>query len=83
MNEIQPETGLMALGLRLWPMMIGVGIGMGCAVPKPTEHRWVSQPNMTFTSSSVWNIPRAQAAQFETGLGFVGGGQGAGCTSCK
>ena len=83
MSVFPNGTILMDLGFRLLPMVVGALGVMGCAVPKPTEHRWVSQPNMTFSSSAVWNISRSQAAQFETGLGFVGGGQGAGCTSCK
>lgn len=83
MRAIPCRTILMILGFRLLPLAVGAVGVMGCAVPKPTEHRWVSQPNMTISSSAVWNISRSQTSQFETGQGFVGGGQGSGCTSCK
>ncbi|MCI0536172.1 MAG: hypothetical protein L0Z50_13180 [Verrucomicrobiales bacterium] len=55
----------------------------GCTPPKISQQRLVSQRNMTFSPSPVWNYPPRQVSQVETGLAFAGGGQGAGCTSCK
>lgn len=69
------RKGLLPLGI--------VFAACGCVPVKIHQQRLVSQPNMTFSQSPVWtDVPR-QATQIETGRSFAGGGQGAGCTSCK
>jgi hypothetical protein len=55
----------------------------GCTPVRVQHQRLVSQPNMTFSESPVWNYYSRQLPQAETGLAFSGGGQGAGCSSCK
>ena len=63
-------------------MLIALGAA-GCTPPKISQQRLVSQPNMVFSPTAVWSYAPRQVTQIETGLGFAGGGQGAGCTSCK
>lgn len=60
-----------------------LALGSGCAHVKVTQQRLVSQPNMIFSQSPAWNYSARQVSQIETGQAFAGGGQGAGCTSCK
>lgn len=68
---------------RAIPIVAGFLLAVGCTPPKISQQRLVSQPNMTFSQSSVWSYSPRQVIQVETGLAFAGGGQGAGCTSCK
>jgi hypothetical protein len=56
---------------------------MACSPPKVTQQRLVNQRNMTFSTSAVWRQGPRQLTQIETGLNAAGGGQSAGCTSCK
>lgn len=55
----------------------------GCAGPRIAQQRRVSQRDMVFTSSSIWNFDQPLSLQTESGRAFAGGGSGAGCTSCK
>jgi hypothetical protein len=72
---------------RVIPKVITVAAALlltvGCAAPKVSQQRLVSQRNMTFSQSPVWSYTPRQVSQVETGLAFAGGGQGGGCTSCK
>jgi hypothetical protein len=64
-------------------VVLGLVVLTGCAPLKITQQRLISQANMTFSQSPVWNYSTRQLLQIETGQAFAGGGQGAGCTSCK
>jgi hypothetical protein len=55
----------------------------GCAVVRPSEQRLVSKPNMVFSESAVFSYANKLVPQLEPGSAFSGGGQSAGCTSCK
>ncbi len=55
----------------------------GCAGPRVAQQRLVSQPDMVFSSSAVWNFDQALSFQTESGRAFAGTGSASGCTSCK
>jgi hypothetical protein len=55
----------------------------GCAGPGIAQQRRVSQRDMVFSSSAIWNFDQPLSLQTESGRAFAGGGSGAGCTSCK
>ncbi|MBN9691036.1 MAG: hypothetical protein J0M24_12440 [Verrucomicrobia bacterium] len=55
----------------------------GCSAPRIHQQRLVSQPDMTFSSASVWNFDQPLSLQTESGRAFAGGGSAAGCTSCR
>ena len=48
-----------------------------------SEQRLVSKPNMLFSQSGVFVYQNWLIAQIEPGSATSGGGQAAGCTSCK
>ncbi|HAH98557.1 MAG TPA: hypothetical protein DCO70_04425 [Verrucomicrobiales bacterium] len=48
-----------------------------------SEQRLVSKPNMLFSQSGVFVYQNRLIAQIEPGSAMSGGGQAAGCTSCK
>jgi len=48
-----------------------------------SEQRMVSKPNMLFSQSGVFVYQNRLIAQIEPGSAASGGGQAAGCTSCK
>ena len=54
----------------------------GCAVPVH-QQRLVSQPNMQFSDSPVFAYQSRLLPQVESGAAASGGGQNAGCTSCR
>ncbi len=58
-------------------------VAAGCSGPRITQQRLVSQPDMVFSTSQVWNFDQPLALQTESGRAFAGGGSAAGCTSCK
>lgn len=64
-------------------LLLAALLPAGCAVPKLSQQKLVSQPNMTFAESALWNYDQKLAPQTEQGRAFAGGGSGAGCTSCK
>lgn len=57
--------------------------GAGCSGPRIHEQRLVSQPAMTFSSSRIWQHESGLTIQLEPGRANSGGGQSAGCTSCR
>lgn len=71
-------TAVKTLGAALLAAMI-----TGCSAPRIHQQRRVSQPDMTFSSSSVWNFDQPLSLQTESGRAFAGGGSAAGCTSCR
>ncbi len=48
-----------------------------------SEQRMVSKPNMLFSQRGVFASQNRLIAQIEPGSAASGGGQAAGCTSCK
>lgn len=70
-----PRPAAVLLGLML--------LFTSCAGPGIAQQRRVSQRDMVFSGSAVWNFDPPLAFQTETGRAFAGGGSGAGCTSCK
>jgi len=70
--------------LRQFGLSLAIAVAVvGCAAPKVHEQRLVSQPSMTFSSSGIWRHESALAIQLESGRANSGGGQSAGCTSCR
>ena len=63
--------------------VLGTLFLLGCTPPRVAQQRLVSQKNMTFDGSAVWSRDSALGLQTESGRAFAGGGQGAGCTTCK
>lgn len=55
----------------------------GCSAPRIHEQRLVSQPAMTFSLSRIWQHESGLTIQMEPGRANSGGGQSAGCTSCR
>jgi len=68
-------------------LLFGVlACGVGCASVGRvgiSEQRLVSKPNMQFSQSGVFVYQNWLIAQIEPGSATSGGGQAAGCTSCK
>jgi len=60
-----------------------LAMGAGCSGPRIHEQRLVSQPAMTFSSSRIWQHESGLTIQLEPGRANSGGGQSAGCTSCR
>ena len=65
---------LAGLGLLVWS---------GCRAPEVVAPGLVFAPAMTFSESGVWRFDSSLAPQVETGTAFAGGGQAAGCSSCR
>ena len=60
--------------------------GVGCASVGQvsiSKQRLVSRPNMLFSDNGVFVYQNRLMAQIEPGSATSGGGQAAGCTSCK
>ncbi|MSU35876.1 MAG: hypothetical protein EXS36_12390 [Pedosphaera sp.] len=55
----------------------------GCSAPPIGQMRRVSQPNMTFSESSVWSYDGRLFTGIESARGSAVGGQNGGCTSCR
>lgn len=73
------------IGLPIRPIILSIAVlavASGCAVPVH-EQRLVSQPNMQFSDSPVFNYQARQLTQIESGAAASGGAQAAGCTSCR
>lgn len=68
---------------RVWLTLGLLALSAGCAGPSIARQRLVSQPDMVFSNSQVWNFDQPMALQTESGRAFAGGGTAAGCTSCK
>ncbi|MBO61154.1 MAG: hypothetical protein CMO63_04170 [Verrucomicrobiales bacterium] len=67
----------------LFALLIGsVGCGSVGQV-SISDQRLVSKPNMLFSQSGVFIYQNRLIAQIEPGSAASGGGQAAGCTSCK
>ncbi|MDP7050387.1 MAG: hypothetical protein QF600_00530 [Verrucomicrobiota bacterium] len=68
-------------------LLIGLLVcGVGCASVghvNISEQRLVSKPNMLFSANGVFVYQNRLIAQIEPGSATSGGGQAAGCTSCK
>ena len=63
-------------------LVCGVGCASGGQV-SISEQRLVSKPNMLFSQNGVFVYQNRLIAQIEPGSATSGGGQAAGCTSCK
>ena len=67
----------------LFALLVGlVGCGSVGQV-SISDQRLVSKPNMLFSQSGVFVYQNRLIAQIEPGSATSGGGQAAGCTSCK
>ena len=67
----------------LFALLVGsVGCGSVGQV-SISDQRLVSKPNMLFSQSGVFDYQNRLIAQIEPGSATSGGGQAAGCTSCK
>lgn len=58
-------------------------LATGCARVGISEQRLVSQPGMLFSESPVLAHQSKLLGQIEPGSAITGGGQAAGCTSCR
>ena len=59
-----------------------LALATGCSVPVH-QQRHVSKPSMLFSDSPVFNYQSRLLSQTEPGAALSGGGQAAGCTSCR
>jgi len=57
--------------------------GAGCRSVPPSEQARVAKPNMVFAEGAAFAERGALQSQIEPGSTSTGGGQAAGCTSCK
>lgn len=76
------------MNVHLPPRRIAALLGLtlllaGCVGPGIAQQRRVSQRDMVFSSSALWNFDQPLSLQTESGRAFAAGGSGAGCTSCK
>lgn len=55
----------------------------GCTAVPVYQQGMVSQPGMYFTSSPIEAAEPALLTQIEPGIASTGGGQAAGCSSCR
>lgn len=58
-------------------------VATGCARVGISEQRLVSRPAMLFSESPVLAHQSKLLGQIEPGSAITGGGQAAGCTSCR
>jgi len=72
----------------VWPAL-GLAVGVvglvatGCAPVPVHQQRLVAKPGMLFSESAVLRVAPALLVQIESGAAISGGGQAAGCTSCR
>jgi hypothetical protein len=59
-----------------------VAVGAGCTVPVH-QQRLLAKPGMQFTGSAALGAPSKLLPQVESGAATSGGGQAAGCSSCR
>ncbi len=57
-------------------------VGTGCTVPVHAQ-RLLAKPGMQFSGSAVLGGPSKLLPQVESGAATSGGGQAAGCSSCR
>ena len=81
---LSPEIGssrrLMVAGV----LVSSIGLILsGCVAVPVYRQEMVSGPGMLFSNSPVLAVESALLTQVEPGLASNGGGQAAGCTSCR
>ncbi len=57
-------------------------VGTGCTVPVHAQ-RLLAKPGMQFSGSAALGGPSKLLPQVESGAATSGGGQAAGCSSCR
>ena len=57
-------------------------VGAGCSVPVHAQ-RLLAKPGMQFSGSAALGGPSKLLPQVESGAATSGGGQAAGCSSCR
>jgi hypothetical protein len=57
-------------------------VGAGCTVPVH-QQRLLAKPGMQFSGSAALGAPSKLLPQVESGAATSGGGQAAGCSSCR
>lgn len=75
--------GMKSVPTKVLSGLVLAGWITGCSAPRIHQQRLVSQPDVTFSSASIWNFDQPLSLQTESGRAFAGGGSAAGCTSCK
>lgn len=75
--------GMKSVPTKVLGGLVTAGLIAGCSGPRIHQQRLVSQPDVTFSSASIWNFDQPLSLQTESGRAFAGGGSAAGCTSCK
>lgn len=79
-NENGPGLRLMVFG----PLVLSISLAFsGCVAVPVYRQEMVSGPGMLFSNSPVLASEPALLTQVEPGLASNGGGQAAGCTSCR
>jgi len=69
-----------------WTVLLAaafVALSSGCANVAIHDQRLVAKANMLFAESGVFVYQHKLSPQTESGAATSGGGQAAGCTSCK
>ncbi len=70
-------------GILLSALTMGLAaVGAGCTVPVHAQ-RLLAKPGMQFSSSAALGGPSKLLPQVESGAATSGGGQAAGCSSCR
>jgi hypothetical protein len=70
-------------GVRLAIAALAVAVLCGCRSVPAYRQRLVAKPSMQFSRSPVFSYDAGLLPQIESGAASSGGGQAAGCTSCR
>jgi hypothetical protein len=71
------------LWIPLASLSLGLTVLCGCQSIPAYRQRLVAKPSMQFSQSPVFNYDAGLLPQIESGAAASGGGQAAGCTSCR
>lgn len=74
---------ILALRILMAAFLMGLtAMTSGCTVPVHAQ-RLLARPNMQFTGSTIFGTQPRLLPQIESGAATSGGGQAAGCSSCR
>jgi hypothetical protein len=79
MNRTKPKTA----ALRSAMAILVLSVLCGCQSVPAYRQRLVAKPSMQFSRSPVFTYDAGLLPQIESGAASSGGGQAAGCTSCR
>lgn len=84
---MKPTPWGVARGVPRWILLSALTVvlavvGAGCTVPVHAQ-RLLAKPGMQFSGSAALGGPSKLLPQVESGAATSGGGQAAGCSSCR